>query len=150
MQDDEVLRAAMEVRQGVIRLSRRMRMERPETGEPLLGLTVLAHLHRRGPMTPGELATAERVQRQSLTRILASLAEQGLVTRHEHPDDGRRALIAITAEGRLTLSRDLRQRDAWLADAMASHLTPEERGLLRLAAHLMDRLAEAPAASPAR
>jgi hypothetical protein len=41
------------------------------------------------------------------------------------------------------LRRDLHKRDAWLARAMAGHLTPTERGLLALAGQLLERLAEA-------
>jgi DNA-binding MarR family transcriptional regulator len=141
--EDELLQTATVVRRGVTRLSWRMRLERPGPGEPLLQLNVLAHLSRRGPMTPGELAAAERVQPQSLTRTLASLEDHVLITRHPDPADGRRSLIAITESGRQMLGRDLRQRDAWLARAMAGHLTPAERGLLRLAGQLLERLAEA-------
>jgi DNA-binding MarR family transcriptional regulator len=141
--EDELLQTATVVRRGVTRLSWRLRLERPGPWEPLLQLNVLAHLSRRGPMTPGELAATERVQPQSLTRTLASLEDHALITRHPDPADGRRSLIAITEAGRQMLGRDLRQRDAWLARAMAGHLTPAERGLLRLAGQLLERLAEA-------
>jgi DNA-binding MarR family transcriptional regulator len=141
--EDELLQTATLVRRGVTRLSWRLRMERPGPGEPLLQLSVLAHLSRRGAMTPGELAAAERVQPQSLTRTLASLEDRVLITRHPDPGDGRRSLLAIAEAGRQMLGRDLRQRDAWLAHAMARHLTPAERGLLRLAGQLLERLAEA-------
>jgi DNA-binding MarR family transcriptional regulator len=141
--EDELLQTATAVRRGVTRLSWRLRLERPEPGEPLLQLSVLAHLSRRGPMSPGKLAAAERVQPQSLTRTLASLEEHALITRDADPADGRRSLLAITEAGRLVLGRDVRQRDAWLANAMAGQLTPTERGLLRLAGQLLERLAEA-------
>ena len=35
------------------------------------------------------------------------------------------------------------QRDSWLAHTMAARLTPTEQELLRLAGHLLERLAEA-------
>jgi DNA-binding MarR family transcriptional regulator len=139
---DEPVSAATAVRRGVTSLSRRLRMERAEPVEPLLPLSVLAHLNRRGPMTPGELAGAERVQPQSLTRALASLEAAGRILRQPDPGDGRRSLLAITEAGRLALARDMRQRDAWLAAAMAEHLTPVERELLRLAGELLERLAD--------
>jgi DNA-binding MarR family transcriptional regulator len=146
--DDEPLRAATAVRRGVTSLGRRLRLERPEPGEPLLQLSVLAHLNRRGPMSPGELAAAERVQPQSLTRALASLEAGERIVRQAHPGDGRRSLLAITEAGRLALARDMRQRDAWLGEAMATHLTPTERELLRLAGELLERLADVDVAVP--
>jgi DNA-binding MarR family transcriptional regulator len=143
--NEELLDRAAEVRRGVTRLARRLRLERPGPGEPLLRLTVLALLHGRGPMTPGDLAAAERVQPQSLTRSLTALEASGLVTRRPDPDDGRRSLLTITDAGLRAIRQDIRQRDAWLAIAMGELLSPVEQDLLRLAGELMERLAEADA-----
>jgi DNA-binding MarR family transcriptional regulator len=145
--DKELLDAATAVRRGTTRLGRRLRMERPEPGpaEPdlsNLALSVLAQLRRRGPMTPGALAAAERLQPQSLTRTLAGLERQHLVSRRPDGRDGRRSLLALTEAGAQALVRDMRQRDDWLAAAMARELTRTERELLRLAGDLMERLAE--------
>jgi len=145
----DVLTAATAVRRGVIHLGRRLRLERPAHDLTLLQLAVLAELNDTGPMTPGQLAAAQRVQPQSLTRVLATLTGRGLVGRQAHPGDGRRALLAITADGHQALRRDVDARDRWLAQVMAGRLTPTERELLRLAGELMDRLAGAdPAQEP--
>jgi DNA-binding MarR family transcriptional regulator len=142
MPEEELLRTAMEVRHGVNRLGRRLRSERPEHSVPLLHLSVLARLQRRGPLTPGQLAAAERLQPQSLTRALASLEAEQLISRQADPADRRRSLLAISDKGVLALRRDVGQRDAWLALAMAEHLTRTERELLRLASDLLERLAD--------
>ncbi|HEY7012248.1 MAG TPA: MarR family transcriptional regulator [Streptosporangiaceae bacterium] len=118
-------------------------MERQRAEGTLLELAILAHLSRRGPMAPGELAAAERLQPQSLTRALGRLERDGLAVREPDREDRRRSRLAVTAAGRAALSRDMGQRDAWLAAAMGQQLTGAERGLLRLAGELMDRLAEA-------
>ena len=135
--------AATEVRRGVISLARRLRLERNEVGLTGLELSVLGQLHRRGPLTPGDLATAERVQPQSLTRTLAALGVAGLVSREPDLADGRRSLLAITEYGHAALRAEMAQRDAWLAAAMAAELSATEIGLLRLAGPLLDRLATA-------
>jgi DNA-binding MarR family transcriptional regulator len=135
--------AAAEVRRGVISLARRLRLERNEAGLTALELSVLGHLHRSGPLTPGELATAERVQPQSLTRTLAALEEAGLASRQPDPADGRRSLLAITEDGQAGLRSEMEQRDNWLAAAMTAELTTTEIGLLRLAGSLLERLAAA-------
>jgi DNA-binding MarR family transcriptional regulator len=141
MSDEQLLDTATAVRRGATRLARRLRAERPEPGETLLRLSVLSHLHGRGPMTPGALAAADRLQPQSLSRTLAGLEHDGLASRAADGHDRRRSVLAITAVGQEVLRRDFRQRDSWLALAMAG-LTPTEREVLRLAADLMDRLAD--------
>jgi DNA-binding MarR family transcriptional regulator len=135
--------AATAVRRGVTHLGRRLRLERPGHDVPLVQLAVLAELNDGGPMTPGQLAAAQRVQPQSLTRVLAALETKGLLERQVDPGDGRRALLAITDAGHQALRRDVDQRDRWLTQAMADQLTRTEQELLRLAGQLMDRLAQA-------
>jgi DNA-binding MarR family transcriptional regulator len=142
MQDDELLEVAVAVRTGATRLARRLRLERSEPGETLLRLSVLAHLARRGPMSPGELAGADRLQPQSLTRTLAGLEHDDLVTRAADRADRRRSVLMITSAGLAVLARDMRERDSWLAGAMAEQLTQAECRFLRVAAELMERLAE--------
>lgn len=142
MQDDELLEAAVAVRTGATRLARRLRLERSGPGETLLRLSVLAHLSRRGPMSAGELADADRLQPQSLTRTLASLEHDELVTRTADQADRRRSVLMITSTGLAVLAQDMRERDSWLAGAMAGQLTQAECRILRVAAELMDRLAE--------
>jgi DNA-binding MarR family transcriptional regulator len=139
--DDARGAAATEIRRGVISLARRLRLERDEARLTALELSVLGHLHRRGPLTPGELATAERVQPQSLTRTLAALEAAGLASREPDPADGRRSLLAIAEPGLTALRSEMTQRDAWLAAAMTAKLTTTEIGLLRLAGGLLERLA---------
>ncbi|HWE66175.1 MAG TPA: MarR family transcriptional regulator [Acidimicrobiales bacterium] len=129
------------VRRAVTHLARRLRAERSDISVSSGKLSLLSHLVRRGPLTPGELAAAEFVQPQSLTRVLADLEEAGLVERSPHHDDGRRYVVAITANGREVLSRDMEGRDRWLAEAMVG-LTQTERDVLRIAATLMERMAD--------
>ncbi len=142
MPDRELLRAATAVRQGVNSLSRRLRMERPASGESLLHLSILSFLHRRGPMTAGQLAVVAGLQPQSLTRAFASLQSRQLIVRKRDPHDGRRSLLALTEKGLEVLRLDMGPRDAWLAATMGDHLTPTERDLLVLAGRLLERLAE--------
>jgi DNA-binding MarR family transcriptional regulator len=105
-------------------------------------LSILGHLQARGAMTPGDLALLEQSQPQTLTRVLAELEGHRLISRTQDPADRRRAIVAITHEGSRVLLEDMRQRDTWLADAMARALTPTEQQLLRLAADLLDRLVD--------
>ena len=136
------LEVASTVRRAVAALGRRLRSERSGNGLSLTKLSILGHLYRKGSITAVELAALERVQPQSLTRVLAELTKGGLIGRRTDLEDGRRVLLDITGEGRTLLTQDMQQRDAWLAKAMGD-LSVTERELLRLAAQLMERLADA-------
>ncbi|MFF1608711.1 MarR family winged helix-turn-helix transcriptional regulator [Amycolatopsis sp. NPDC058278] len=131
------------VREGVGRLSWRMRAEADRTSPGPALLAVLSRLYRAGTQTPTELAEAERLQPQSLTRILAALTIRGLIEREPDPDDGRRSRISINANGLAVLREYSAQRERWLAGALESTLSPTERQLLRLAADLLIRVADA-------
>jgi DNA-binding MarR family transcriptional regulator len=144
---EPILPAAIAVRRGVTSLGRRLRSERTHGGLTSLEVSVLVHLSRRGLLTPGDLALADHVQPQSLTRTLTSLAARGLLTRQPDPGDGRRSLLGLTESGRAALRAEMERRDSWLSAAIAEHLTATEAELLRLAGELMERLADAPAAA---
>jgi len=103
---------------------------------------VLGQLHRRGPLAASEIAAAERVQPQSLTRVLASLEEQELISRSQDTQDRRRHTIELTAAGRQLLVDHMQSSDDWLADAIAERLNPTERAVLHLAADLLDQLVD--------
>jgi DNA-binding MarR family transcriptional regulator len=140
MDDEEVRATAVALRRAATRLTLRIRAERPGHGPSRLGLSLLGHLYRRGPLTAGELAAAESLQPQSLTRVLASLERKGLISRSRTPDDRRRHRIVLTDSGRSLLADQVRDADAWLARALTDKLTPAECGLLRLAVGLVDHL----------
>jgi DNA-binding MarR family transcriptional regulator len=142
-ESQEVLRAARAIRRGVASLARRLRTERPAHGISSSKLSVLGRLGRGGPLTATDMAVAERIQPQSLTRLLAALEQRGLITRSQDEIDRRQLRIEITPAGKELLDQDARQQAAWLARAIPAVLSPVEREVLRLAAQLMQRLADA-------
>ena len=127
---------------GVLRLGRRLRSERPGSCVSLSALGMLSTLHRVGPMPAARLAQAERLQPQSLSRLIAQLERDGLIQRRPGPEDRRTLILEITAAGRQALSRDMAARRAWLEGAMRRVLVPGERELLAHAAVAMLRLAD--------
>ncbi|MDQ7804328.1 MarR family transcriptional regulator [Amycolatopsis sp. A133] len=141
--DAELADLARRVREGVGRLNWRMRAEAGQVSPGPALLAVLSRLYRAGTQTPTELAEAERLQPQSLTRILAALTIRGLIEREPDPDDGRRSRISINADGLAVLREYSSHREHWLAGALESTLSPTERQLLRLAADLLIRVADA-------
>lgn len=139
--DPDLLAVAAALRQGTTRLARRIRTVRSPTALSTNKISVLSHLHRHGPSTAGEVAASDRQQPQSLTRVFAELERDGLVTRTAATADRRQSIIAITEAGDRALAGDVAERDAWLANALTA-LSPTEREVLRLAASLMDRIAD--------
>lgn len=135
------MEAVAEIRHGVMRMSRRMRAARSPDALSSNKLVVLGHLYRNGSGTPGDLAEAEGQKPQSLTRVFAELEADGLVTRARDERDRRQVVLTITERGVEALRRDMEERDAWLAGALAG-LSQTERDVLQIAARLMGRLTE--------
>lgn len=131
---------AGELRLGSMRLARRLRVERGSDDLTLSQLAALGSLELHGECTVGELAHIERVKPPSMTRIVNSLVEAGLLTRRPHDVDGRQVVLELTGAARALLIENRRRRTAWLALRLAE-LTPDERELLRHAAPLLNRLA---------
>ena len=123
-------------------LGRLVRRLRARGGFPLGHAAVLGRLDREGAQSVSDLATSEGVRPQSMAQTVGDLESAELVSRRPDPDDGRRALVELTGQGRSTLLEDRRRRVGWLATAIASDLTPEERDVLREALPLLERLAE--------
>ncbi len=110
----------------VVRLARRLRGRRASKVVSLTQLSALHTLHHEGPMTPGALALAERVQPPSMTRVIASLSDLGMVKREPHPTDGRQAIVTLSQKGSDVITAERDAREEWLS-ARLEELTPEER-----------------------
>lgn len=131
---------AAQLRPSLLRLTRVIRNQRVDMSVTLTQLSAMGTLHKHGPMSAGELASCERVQPPSMTKVLAHLEDRGLVRRDAHPGDRRQAIIAITGAGLALLDSERCSRDAWLSQRLAQ-LTPDERAVLRNVVPVLDKLA---------
>jgi DNA-binding MarR family transcriptional regulator len=130
---------ASELRLIVGRLIRRMRAE----GRlPLAQGAVLGRLDRGGAATVSALAAAERVRPQSMSQTVSELEADGLVSRRPDPTDRRQLLVELTDAGHATLADERRQREGWLARAIAEDLSDAERAALERAVEPLRRLAD--------
>jgi DNA-binding MarR family transcriptional regulator len=134
---------ASQLRPALLRLTRLVRNQRVDMSVTLTQLSAMATLRKSGPMSAGELASCERVQPPSMTKVLANLEERGLVRREVHPTDRRQAVIQITPAGEELLDSERRSRDAWLSKQLAT-LSAEERALVQRVIPIMEKLAEQP------
>ena len=131
---------ATRLRYALTRTARRLRQESSTGLSPAL-TAALSTVERHGPLTPSELADAERVQRPTATRIVARLEDQGLISRAADPADGRASLISITDEGRALMAEIRERKDAYLA-ARLDELDPADVEALGRAADVLERLLE--------
>ena len=133
---------------GALQASVRLLVQRLRQSPAIVGdltsseTSALARLDRAGPATPSELARLERISPQSMGATLAALEARGLVERAPDPEDGRRAIISLTAQGSELLRRRRRARNELLSSALADGFTPAELWQLRTAAPLIERLAD--------
>lgn len=131
---------ASELRLGVMRLARRLRLERSDDAMSLNQLAVIGTLERHGRMAIGDLAEHEKVRPPSMTRTVGCLEESGHVRRVPHETDGRQVMVELTDAGRARVASDRRKRDAWLAKRIKD-LPKDERAVLRSAVPILERLA---------
>jgi DNA-binding MarR family transcriptional regulator len=136
---------AARLRLAITRMARRLRQESGAGGETSPTRTAaLATIERSGPLTPSALAEAERIQRPTATRVVATLEAAGLVTRTQDPADGRVALVAITPSGRTLLRRIRTRKNQYLAKRLRT-LDASELATLEQAARILERLLAEPA-----
>jgi DNA-binding MarR family transcriptional regulator len=135
----DTARLASDLRVVLGQLVRRLRAEHRFS---LSHGAVLGRLDREGPRSVSELATAERIRPQSMAQTVSELEEDGLVSRHPDPDDRRRAIVELTESGHAVLAAERRQREGWLAQAIAEGLSEEEQQVLAEAVRLLRQIAE--------
>jgi DNA-binding MarR family transcriptional regulator len=109
---------------------------------PIAYVAVLKRLRNDGATTASALAAAEHVTHQAITQRLAALKRTGLVRSEADPTDGRKNVISIKAAGNRLYESAIASRDAWLARAIESVLSPRERAALEKCIRLLERLAD--------
>jgi len=128
-----------ELQVAVMRLARKLRTH-TTSGLTPTQLSALGVVFRDGPLTLGELATAEHVRAPSITRTVDILAAAGLVERRSNPNDARAVLVAVTKDGAQLVRKIRGARRSWLA-AQWSELSDAEREALHQAVPILERLA---------
>ncbi len=136
--DERLGELAARLRLVITRTARRLRQE-SGTGLSPSQTAALATIERDGPLTPSELATIERVQRPTATRIIARLEEGGLVGRTPDPADGRSFIVGATPKGRALLLRLRTRKNAYLARRLRG-LDDDDLAVLARAAKVLERL----------
>ena len=138
--DDPTTDLADRLHSAAIHLLRRVRREDDAAGLPAPQLSALSVVVFAGPVTLGALAKAEQVRPPTITRVVAELELQGLVTREAAERDRRVTRVRATRRGVALLQEGRRRRVASLAAALG-RLSSRERSLLTKALPLVERVA---------
>ena len=137
--DEEV---AGRLRIAINRLQRRLRQESLGGLSPAQA-SALGSVSRHGSPTLGELAATEQVQPPTMTKIVAGLAEAGMVTREADANDRRSARVRITPSGLRALERMRTRKNAFLLRRLGELGPHEQRHATELVA-LLEHLLEEP------
>lgn len=126
-----------------IHLLRRVRGQDENSGLSPARLSALSVVVFGGPVTLGRLASAEQVTAPTMTRLVAALEVDGLISRKDDPHDRRVVWLSATAKGKRILQEGRRRRVHALAAALNA-LNEDELTVLSEAAALISRVASAP------
>jgi len=133
---------AVRLRIAVNRLQRRLRQESLEGLSPAQA-SALGSVNRHGSPTLGELAAIEQVRPPTVTRVVASLTEAGMVTRVADATDRRSARVRITPAGERALERMRTRKNAFLLRRLGELGHDEQIQATELVA-LLEHLLEEP------
>ena len=103
---------------------------------------VLSRLDRNGPGTTAALARWEQITPQAMGATVAALEARELIARTPDPDDGRRSILTLTEAGQRVLRAGRNALTDHMAAALSGGFTPGEIEQLRVAAPLIERLAQ--------
>jgi len=141
MSDKDIRQLAAELRNIITRFNKKLRRQ-SSTGEwlSLTERSTIALLDQHDELLPSELAAMEHITTQSMSQVLAHLAELGLIIRTASTADKRKVIISLSPLGRETLYKVRNEREEWLNKAINEVCTPEERLLLQKALGPLTRL----------
>jgi DNA-binding MarR family transcriptional regulator len=98
----------------VVYAARLVRAVRRRVGQPS-GIRILSLLDEFGPQGVTALADADRSSQPTVSEVVRQLEEQGLVAKTRDPDDARRTVVTLSAEGRRRLLAARRENGAAVA-----------------------------------
>jgi DNA-binding MarR family transcriptional regulator len=127
---------ADDLRLAITRTARALRQEAGGELSPT-ALSALASISRHQPITPANLAEAEKVRRPTATRVIAHLIETGMVVRTADAVDRRSFTLALSDAGSNYLQERRSRKSAYLS-RLLSGLAPEDVAVLARAAEILD------------
>jgi DNA-binding MarR family transcriptional regulator len=132
--------AALQLSVGLLKRRARETARDGELSSP--EMSVLSRLDRNGPGTTAALARWEQITPQAVGATVAVLEARELIARAPDPGDGRRSILTITQAGERALRAGRNALTDLMTGALSRGFTPGEIEHLRVAAPLIERLAQ--------
>jgi DNA-binding MarR family transcriptional regulator len=133
---------AVELRAIFGKLKRKLREQGGANDWTPSQVSVLLLLEKDGPAAVSSLARAEGMRPQSMSAIIASLLEAGLVSGAPDPNDRRQTLISLSRKCRKLINDGRAARQDWLASTIQERLSAQDQKKLAAALVLLARLIE--------
>jgi DNA-binding MarR family transcriptional regulator len=133
---------AAQLRSVLSRLKRRLRERGGREDLTPSQISVLLRLEAYGPDTVSSLARAEGVRPQSMSAIVESLLNAGLVKSMPDSKDGRKTLMSLTKSCEKLIQEARMARQDWLTKTILQKLSTQEQQQLAKALELLNRLTE--------
>ncbi len=133
---------AVELRAIFGKLKRKLREQCGQNDLTPSQVSVLLRLEKDGPAAVSSLARAEGMRPQSMSAIITSLLEAGLVSGSPDPNDRRQTLMSLSRKCQKLLKDGRAARQDWLTTTIQKKLSTHEQEELAAAVDLLTRLVE--------
>jgi DNA-binding MarR family transcriptional regulator len=105
-------------------------------------VSVLLRIEKDGPAAVSSLARAEGMRPQSMSAIIMSLLEAGLISGSPDPNDRRQTLMSLSRKCQKLFRDGRAARQDWLTTTIQKKLSSQEQERLASAVNLLARLIE--------
>ncbi|WP_263357066.1 MarR family winged helix-turn-helix transcriptional regulator [Acidicapsa ligni] len=140
--DERASALAAELRASFGKLKRKLREQGGRSDLKPSHASVVLRLEKDGPAAVSSLARAEGMRPQSMSVIITSLLEAGLVKGSPDPNDGRQTLISLSRKCEKLLQKGRATTQDWLTTTIQNKLSNQEQETLAAAVSLLTRLIE--------
>lgn len=133
--DETTTETAARLRRSITRLNRRLRYSALGGISPAQA-SLLAVINNLKNPSLGELALAEQIQPPSVTRLVRTMEQAGLITSSHDQEDRRCTRVQLTALGRRELAAIRQRKTEFLEKKLLSLTTKDQLKAHELAAFL--------------
>jgi DNA-binding MarR family transcriptional regulator len=133
---------ALEMRTLIGKLKRKLRDQAGRGDFTSSQASVLLRLEKDGPATVSNLARAEAMRPQSMSAVVASLEDAGLLSGAPDSNDGRQTLLSLTQKCRKLIQERRTAKQDWLSRTILTKLSAQEQEQLAAALEILARLVE--------